>query len=315
MGILMRQTTLIDGRDEAPVRLQRQRPRANLQRYVALASVVIPTFGFALAVYIATQRGVGGMEIGLLAAMYLVTSIGVEAGFHRFFSHHSFRAGPAVTVALGVAGSMAVQGPVLFWAAIHRKHHVFTDQPGDPHSPRLHGTGLWNGLRGFWHAHIGWLFTIDDADWGRYVSDLLRDRLTFNLNRLYPLWVLLGLVLPACAGGAIAGTWSGAGLGFLWGGLVRIFLVDQVTWSVNSIAHMTGSHPHKTACHSGNVALLSLLSAGGSWHNNHHANPAAARTGQRFWQIDPSGRFIELLGALGLARDVRRGSRQSRDTV
>jgi stearoyl-CoA desaturase (delta-9 desaturase) len=306
---------LVEISDETSVKSQRRVPQANLQRYVALASVVIPALGFAVAVYIAVFRGIGGMEIGLLSAMYLITSIGVEAGFHRFFSHHSFRAGPAVTTALAIAGSMAVQGPVLFWAAIHRKHHVYTDQPGDPHSPRLHGNGLWNAVRGFWHAHVGWLFTIDDADWGRYVADLLRDRLTFNLNRLYPLWVLLGLVLPACAGGAIAGTWSGAGLGFLWGGLVRIFLVDQVTWSINSVAHMTGRHPHETSCKSGNVALLSLLSVGGSWHNNHHANPAAARTGEHFWQIDPSGRFIELLAVLGLARDVRRGRRQRRDTV
>jgi stearoyl-CoA desaturase (delta-9 desaturase) len=309
MGISMQQTPINSGRDEMPVRSRDQGRRARLQRYIAATSVGIPTLGSGVAVYIAARRGVSGLEIGLLSAMYLITSVGVEAGLHRFFSHHSFRTGPVVTILLGVAGSMAVQGPVLFWAAIHRKHHVHTDKPGDPHSPRLHGTGPWNRLRGFGHAHLGWLFTIDDADWGRYVSDLLRDRLTFNLNRLYPLWVLLGLVLPTVAGGVIAGSWSGAALGFLWGGLVRIFLVDQVTWSVNSIAHMLGSHPHKTSCNSGNVALLSLLSVGGSWHNNHHAFPAAARTGHGFWQIDLSGRFIEILAVLGLAWDVRRSRR------
>lgn len=284
-------------------------PKARLQRRVALASVGIPTIGFIVAVVIAFQRGIGALEISLLLGMYAVTSIGVEVGMHRFFSHHSFRAGRGVTAMFGILGSMAAQGPILFWAAVHRKHHAFTDRPGDPHSPRLHGDGFLNRLKGFWHAHVGWLFVVDETDWGKYVPDLFRDRWVFTLNQYYPLWVLLGLAIPAAIGGFVTGTWEGAGLGFLWGGLVRIFLVDQVTWSVNSVAHMIGRRPNVTQSQSGksgNVAFLSLLSVGGSWHNNHHAYPALARNDHRFWQIDLGGWFIELLAALGLVWDVRR---------
>lgn len=302
----MRTTTTTEDAAEGTLTPPIEQPKGQLQRRVALASVTIPAIGFVVAVVLAFQNGIGWLEIGLLAGMYLVTAIGVEVGFHRFFSHHAFRAGPAVTAALGILGSMGAQGPVLFWAAIHRKHHVFTDKPGDPHSPRLHGTGLVNSLRGLWHAHVGWLFVVDDANWNRYVPDLLRDRMVFKINQYYFVWLLLGLAIPAAIGGAVTGTWEGAGLGFLWGGLVRIFLVDQATWSVNSIGHMIGRRPHATGAKSGNIALLSVFTVGGGWHNNHHAFPARARNDQSFWQIDAGGLFIELLAALGLAWDVRR---------
>jgi stearoyl-CoA desaturase (Delta-9 desaturase) len=279
-----------------------------LQRRVALASVGIPTIGTAVAIVIALKQGVGAIEIALFLSMYVLTTIGVEVGMHRFFSHHAFRAGPVVTAFLALSGSMAAQGPVLFWAAVHRKHHAFTDREGDPHSPLMAGRGLRGGLRGFWHAHVGWLFAPIDDDWNRYVPDLFKDRWIFKLSQYYPIWVIVGLVFPTAVAWIIAGTWQQAALGFLWGGLVRIFAVDHVTWSVNSVAHMIGRRPYPTRCNAGNIALLSLPSIGGSWHNNHHARPSVARNDWRFWQIDPAGWFIELLAACGLAWNVRRAS-------
>src|SRR3954447_6781975 len=162
-GNSMTSTTTDDNWDEGPAILPDGGPKARLQRRVALASITLPAIGTALAVAIAAQQGIGILEISLLSVMYLATSIGVEVGMHRFFSHRSFCAGPLTTAMIAILGSMALQGPVLFWAAIHRKHHVFTDIPGDPHSPRLHGSGFLNRLRGLWHAHVGWLLTVDGA--------------------------------------------------------------------------------------------------------------------------------------------------------
>lgn len=279
-----------------------------LERRLACVTVGAPALGFLLAMVIVAREGIGALELGLLLGMYLPTALGVEAGFHRYFAHRAFRAGRAVTSVLAVLGSMAAQGPVLFWASTHRRHHAFTDREGDPHSPCLHGGGWRGRLRGLWHAHVGWLFTHDRRDWMQFVPDLIRDPLVFRLNQHYFLWVALGLALPAAVGACITGSWRGAGLGLLWGGLVRIFLLDQATWGVNSLAHWVGARLHATRDNSRNLAVLALFSVGGSWHNNHHAQPALARTDHRFWQVDLAGWFIELLALLRLAWNVKRAS-------
>lgn len=276
------------------------------ERRVAYAMVVVPAMGTVVALMLAWRYGIGALELGLLAGMYLATGLGVEVGMHRFFSHHAFKAGPGITALLGVLGSMAAQGPVLFWTATHRQHHAFTDQEDDPHSPQRHGNGLAGRLRGLWHAHIGWLFAMRRGNWITFVPDLLRDRLVVKLSQWYFAWVGLGLALPAAMGLAVGGTWRSALSGLLWGGLVRIFLVDQATWAVNSLAHSGGPRPHATRDRSRNIAWLALLTMGGGWHNNHHAFPALARTGHKPWQIDLGGAAIELLALLGLAWDVRR---------
>ncbi len=276
------------------------------ERRLAWLTVGIPAVGALAAVALAIVHGIGRLEIGLLAVMYLVTALGVEAGLHRFFSHQAFKAGPVVTALFAIFGSMAAQGPILFWAATHRMHHAFTDQEGDPHSPRLHGEHLGGRLRGIWHAHVGWLFTLRRQNWSQFTPDLLRDRWVVRLNRLYFLWIALGLALPTLAGWLIGGTGYAALTGFLWGGLLRIFLVDQATWAINSFAHSFGPRPNRTRDHSRNVFWLALPAVGGGWHNNHHAFPALARTSQRFWQLDLSGGLIELLAVFGLVWDVRR---------
>ena len=275
-------------------------------RRLAYLTVCVPAAGFVAALAWAFTYGFTPVDGLLLAGMYLVTALGVEGGLHRFFSHRAFSARPAVTAAWGVAGSMAAQGPIVFWVATHRIHHAFTDTDRDPHSPKPIGDGRFARLRGFWHGHAGWLFTVRRGNWSKHVPDLLGDRTVMRINELYFAWVLLGLAIPAVLGGLL--TWSAGGAvgGLLWGGLARIFLLDQVTWGVNSIGHTLGSRPYRTRDNSRNVAALAPLSVGGSWHNNHHARPSLAHNRHAFWQVDLTGAVIGLLEALRLVSDVRR---------
>jgi stearoyl-CoA desaturase (Delta-9 desaturase) len=276
-----------------------------LARRLAYVTVCIPAAGFAAAVAYSYRYGFTGVDGALLGVMYLVTALGVEGGLHRFFSHRAFAAGPAVTALWGVAGSMAAQGPIVFWVATHRIHHAFTDTDRDPHSPRPTGEGRLARLRGLWHGHAGWLFTVRRENWSKHVPDLLANRAVMTVNRWYFTWVLLGLALPTALGGLL--TWSAGGAvgGLLWGGLARIFLLDQVTWGVNSIGHTLGSRPYRTRDNSRNVAPLAPFSVGGSWHNNHHARPSLATNRHGFWQIDVTGSFIRVLDLFGLVFDVR----------
>ena len=140
---------------------------------------------------------------------------------------------------------MAVQGPVIAWVADHRKHHAHTDVEGDPHSPHVgHGDGVVGVFRGLWHAHMGWLLSEHGrADWTKYAPDLYEDRGMRLINRRFVTLVMLGLAIPALAGYLITGTLLGAATGLLWGGLVRVFFVHHVTWSVNSVCHFLGIPP------------------------------------------------------------------------
>lgn len=288
--------------------------RQRLQRAYAWATTGLPTIGFAAAVVSAVVQGVHLVEWLLFGVMYVITALGIEAGFHRYFSHRAFRGSRLVTYLLGAAGSMAGQGPVIFWAAIHRRHHAATDREGDPHSPWLHGEGLARGLRGLWHAHVGWLFAEDRTDWARFTPDLLRDRDIVKINTYYPHWLLLGLAIPAGLGALAMGV-EGLWRGVLWGGFARIFLLDHVTWAVNSFGHIFGRRPYACRDRSGNIALLALPSFGGSWHNNHHAFPSSARNDHRIYQVDLSGVFIEVLARLRLVSHVNRPANHQRALI
>ncbi|QFG24941.1 acyl-CoA desaturase [Actinomadura sp. WMMB 499] len=281
-------------------------------RRLAYLTVCVPAAGFVAALLWSFRYGFTLVDGLLLGGMYLVTALGVEGGLHRFFSHRAFSARPAVTALWGVAGSMAAQGPIVFWVATHRIHHAFTDTDRDPHSPKPIGGGRLARLRGLWHGHAGWLFTVRRGNWSKHVPDLLGDRTVMRINELYFGWVLLGLAIPAALGGLLTWSVSGAVGGLLWGGLARIFLLDQVTWGVNSIGHTLGSRPHRTRDNSRNVAALAPLSVGGSWHNNHHARPSLAHNRHTFWQLDVTGAFISLLEALRLVSHVRRPRQGSR---
>jgi stearoyl-CoA desaturase (delta-9 desaturase) len=273
---------------------------------VALVMVLTPLAGLALAIGQLWGYGVGPVELGLLAGGFALTMTGVMVGYHRHFAHTAFQTTRPVRVLLAFLGSTAGEGPVLYWAAVHRRHHAHSDRPGDPHSPHLSGPGLRGWLHGLWHSHVGWLFVHhEDADRIRYILDLLRDRLVLRMSQLYPLWMFLGLAIPTALGGLWSGTWAGAGLGLLWGGLVRVFLCQHSLWVVNSITHLYGNAPFRVQDESRNNFWIAIPTWGESWHNNHHAFPYSAYHGLRWWQIDPSAYVIRLLKLLGLAWDVK----------
>ena len=276
-----------------------------LQYQLAFVTVLTPLVGIVAAIVLAWGRGVGPVELGVMLFMHTLGVIGVEVGFHRHFSHRAFKAHPALRAFLAICGSIAAQGPVLFWVATHRRHHAHSDTSADPHTPHAGGEGLAGLLRGLWHAHIGWLFRDDTTDLGTYAPDLLHERWMLRMNALYPVWILLGLAVPAALDGLLTRSWMGCLLGLVWGGLVRTFLGHHVTWSVNSLCHFFGSRPFDTDDLSTNNVWLLPTSWGGSWHNNHHAFPMAAKNSFRWWQLDPCGWIVVVLGWLGLVWDVR----------
>ena len=247
-------------------------------------------------------------DLVVLAVTYALTGLGITVGFHRLFTHRSFKTSRPVRAALAVLGSMAVEGPVIEWVSTHRKHHSYSDVPGDPHSPHLAEAPGWRGaLRGLAHAHVGWMFRGKDmANPGRYARDLLADRDLRFISRTFPLWVAAGLAVPFGLGFALTGSVVGGLTGLLWGGAVRIFLLHHVTFSINSLCHYFGRRPYSTGDESRNLAWLAPLSFGEAWHNNHHAFPTSARHGLRRWQIDPGAWLISLLERSRLAWDVVR---------
>ena len=276
-----------------------------------LAAVVLPFVGLAAAVFFLWGWGLSWVHLGLLLGMYLPTALGVTVGYHRLFTHRSFETNRVVQFVLGVLGSMAVEGPLLDWVALHRKHHQHSDAAGDPHSPHTEGKGFLGLLGGLWHAHVGWVFRPTPPDLPRYIKDLRQSALLRELSALFPLWVAVGLLIPAVLGGVLAGGWTGALLGLLWGGLVRIFFVHHVTWSVNSVCHLWGGRPYDSGDESRNNFLFGVLALGEGWHNNHHAFPTSARHGLRWWQIDVSYWVIRGLALLGLAWKVKGPTRQA----
>ncbi len=277
-----------------------------LAQFATGAAVVIPFAGLVTALILVWGWGFGWVELGLLLGMYGVTAIGITVGFHRLFTHRSFETNAVVQFILAALGSMAIQGPVLKWVAIHRRHHQHSDEPEDPHSPHHSGRGVRGLIRGFWHSHVGWAFKADPPELERYVRDLTRSKSLRVADKLFLFWVVLGLVVPAVLGGLISWSWTGVLLGFLWGGAVRVFLVHHVTWCINSVCHLWGGRPYPEGDHSRNNFLFGILGMGEGWHNNHHAFPTSARHGLRWWQIDASYYFIQMLALVGLAWKVKR---------
>lgn len=276
-------------------------------RVLQLVAVIVPFVGLLTGIVLLWGWGIDWPHLGAFLAMYVVTGLGVTIGYHRLFTHRSFDAPRIVKAALAIMGGMAVEGPLLRWVAQHRCHHQHSDDHGDPHSPHLadgHGT-FGKTLRGLWHAHMGWLFTSDPPKLGHYINDLRADRMLRTISRMFPLWAILGLAIPSVLCGLISMSWTGALLGFLWGGLARVFFVHHVTWSINSVCHLWGTRPFETGDHSRNNAIFGVLGLGEGWHNNHHAFPTSARHGLRWWQIDISYWIIRAMAAIGLARNVR----------
>jgi stearoyl-CoA desaturase (delta-9 desaturase) len=277
---------------------------------INLAAVIIPFIGLGVAIGLLWGVAFDWSYLIILLAMYTVSALGITVGYHRLCTHKSFQTYPVVRYLFAAAGSMAVQGPVIRWCAEHRKHHQHSDTEEDPHSPHmgLHGswgTGVLATLRGAYHAHFGWLFAPRSRGLGKYMRDLNADPALKAADRQFLWWVLAGLIIPAIAGGLASMSWIGLLLGFLWGGLVRIFLVHHITWSVNSICHLWGTTPFRSHDESRNNALVGLLAIGEGWHNNHHAFPTSARHGLRWWELDASYMVIRLMRLVGLAKEVR----------
>jgi stearoyl-CoA desaturase (delta-9 desaturase) len=286
--------------------------RASLAvRLVTLIVILVPLLGVAAAPFVLWGWGFTWVDLGLLLGMYVLTALGITVGFHRLFVHRSFETYPWVKFILAALGSMAVQGSLFKWVAFHRKHHQHSDRPGDPHSPHTQGRGVLGLLHGVWHAHIGWFFRPDPPDLDRYITDLSQSRSLRVASALFPFWAALGLVIPAVLGGLLTLSWAGVWTGLIWGGLVRVFLVHHVTWSVNSACHLWGRRPYRSDDQSRDNVVFGVLALGEGWHNTHHAFPTSARHGLRWWQIDVSYGVIRTLALLGLAWDVRLPSEQA----
>ncbi|MCY1076127.1 acyl-CoA desaturase [Archangium lansingense] len=292
----------------------------------------LPLLGFCAGVWLFLREGLSGLDLGLLVGMYLLTMIGIEVGFHRYFAHRTFETTRPLRALFLILGSMAGQGSALLWSAVHRVHHANTDQPGDPHSPLLGRRGAWDGLCGFFWAQFLWYLDVpaigrfgrlverhraspadllastedDQAHrFARTLPDLLRDEPLVRLNQRYGTWVLLGFALPTLVGGLVTGSWAGALRGLVWGGLVRYYVVQQVTFAINSVGHTVGSRSLNSRDDSRNNVVMALLTLGAGWHNNHHAFPGSARVDFRWWQVDLGGLLLRLLARLGLAWDLR----------
>jgi stearoyl-CoA desaturase (Delta-9 desaturase) len=283
-----------------------QRPAGGVDGIANILVTVLPLLLLGLAARLAWGGALRWSDLVALAVTYLLTGVGVTVGFHRLLTHRSFETSAPMRAALAALGSAAVEGPVIEWVANHRKHHQFSDQPGDPHSPHVeHGPGWRGALAGLFHAHVGWIFNGDDmASEERYAKDLLRDPVVRFIDRTFVLWALAGLAFPFGLGVALSGSIAGGLTALLWGGAVRLFLLHHATFSINSLCHFFGSRRFRTDDESRNVSWLALPTLGEAWHNNHHAFPTSARHGLRWWQLDPSAWLIGALERVGLVWSV-----------
>ncbi|WP_342801414.1 acyl-CoA desaturase [Nocardia sp. No.11] len=276
-----------------------------LQRRHFLLFDVAPIVGTLAALAFLFVRPLGAVELGLLFGMWLLTGLGITVGYHRLFTHRTFRTTPAVAAVLAVFGSMAGQGPVVSWVALHRRHHEYSDREGDPHSPNLSGDGLRGALRGLAHSHFLWMRRHEYPNIVHYAPDLIKDRSLVRVARLYYWWVGLGLLLPAVLGGLLTLSWTGAVSGLLWGGFVRIFLLEHIVWAINSFLHMMGTRPYQSRENSRNGGVFALITLGESWHNNHHAFPESPSFGLHWYRLDPGYWLIWTLETFGLAWDLK----------
>jgi stearoyl-CoA desaturase (delta-9 desaturase) len=280
---------------------------SRLSQLLTLVAVVVPPLGVLSAAGILWGVAFSSLDLILLVSFYVVCAFGTTIGFHRLFTHRGFETYAPVRAVFAVLGCMTMQGPLTQWVTDHRRHHAMSDQPGDPHSPHVgHGEGLLATVRGFVHAHVGWLFTQKGMERGRdYGKDLYEDRLLVWIDRLYIVWVALTLGLPFLLGYWLGGSWERGVQAFVWAGLVRIFLYQHATFAVNSVCHMWGRRHFRSRDEARNNWVVALLVFGEGWHNNHHAFPASARHGLRRFQLDPSWWVIRALERLGLAWDVK----------
>ena len=277
----------------------------HFERKVAYITIFVPFLFVLLGGVFLWGQSVSIIDISLCIGMYSFTMLGITMGFHRLFTHRSFKCGNGLKLALGIAGSMAAQGPIYFWVASHRHHHKHSDQTNDPHSPNNYEGNILVGFKEFWHSHVGWMLTNNKPiNYIRLVPDLIRDRFIFRINKLYFVWVFAGLFLPGLIGGLLTFSWYGMLTGIFWGGFLRMFLVHHSTWTINSLCHIFGSESYVSNDKSKNNFICAILTFGEGWHNNHHAFQNSARQGLKWWQIDFTYNLIKLMAILRLAWDI-----------
>ena len=277
------------------------------EQVVLYVFVIVPFLALAAVVPAVWGWGLSWLDVGLAVGFYFLTLLGVTVGYHRYFTHGSFRAVRPLRLALAAIGGMAIQGPAVQWVADHRRHHAFSDRQGDPHSPWRYGDDARALTKGMFHAHLGWLFDRRQTNAERYAPDLLKDKGLVITSRLFSFWAFLSFALPTLIGGLVTQSWTGAWSAFFWAGLVRVALLHHVTWSINSVCHVVGNRPFVSPGRdrATNFWPLAILSGGESWHNLHHADPTCARHGVLRGQIDISARVIWAFEKLGWARDVK----------
>src|SRR3954468_9217486 len=285
--------------------------QARIEQVLLAIFIAVPFLAVLAAVPVLWGWGISGRDVVIAFVMYAISGHGVTVGFHRYFTHGSFKAPRPVRVALAVAGTLAIEGPVIRWVSDHRRHHAFSDKEGDPHSPWRYGNDAKALTKGLWHAHIGWLFDIEQTNQERFAPDLLADPDIAKVDGMFMRLTAVTLLLPPLVGYVWSGfTWQGALTAFFWGSLVRVSLLHHTTWSINSICHTIGERPFKSRDKATNVWWLAILSMGESWHNLHHAEPTAARHGVLRGQLDSTARIIWVMEKLRLAREVRWPSRE-----
>jgi stearoyl-CoA desaturase (delta-9 desaturase) len=284
-------------------------------RIITGTVTVLPFLGLGLVCWQLWERALHWHDVVVFLIVYAATGLGITVGFHRLLTHRSFKTKRWLRATFAALGSAAVEGPVISWVSDHRKHHVYADRDGDPHSPHVdHGVGWRGALRGLLHAHVGWLFIhTQRGAKERFAPDLIDDPAIRFVDRTFVLWVALGLLVPFGLGYALGGSWLTGLTGLLWGGLVRMLVLHHVTFSINSLCHFFGRRRFDTDDHSRNLLWLAPLSFGESWHNNHHAFPTSARHGLRPWELDLSAMLIRGLESVGLAWDVVRVSGERQD--
>lgn len=305
---------------EAPTAAPREPRASDVQpvahetrdRAITATVTIVPFVAIGIVVWQAWQSMLHWHDLVVFGIVYAATGLGITVGFHRYLTHRSFSTYRPIRATLAILGSAAIEGPVISWVSDHRKHHAFSDRHGDPHSPHVdHGVGFRGALKGLAHAHLGWLFIhTQRAAKDRYAPDLQQDPVIRFVDRTFVLWVTIGLVVPFGLGWAIGGTLVAGLTGLLWGGLMRIFVLHHVTYSINSLCHFFGRQRFETHDHSKNLLWLALPSFGEAWHNNHHAFPTSSAHGLKRWErmLDPGAHVIRALEMAGLAWDVVRVS-------
>ncbi|MEU9891608.1 acyl-CoA desaturase [Sphaerisporangium sp. NPDC051011] len=298
-------TVVADRATPAPRPDLEPEPKSNFERVLLVVFVAAPFLALLAAIPLAWGSFLSWTDVAITAVFYLISGLGVTVGFHRYFTHGSFKANRPLKIVLAIAGSLSLEMGVIDWVATHRRHHKYSDKEGDPHSPWRFGSD-WKALtKGLLFAHIGWMFSSERTNRERFAKDLINDKDVNRIHNAFPWLVAASLILPGVIGGLVTWSFTGAVTAFFWGSLVRIGLLHHVTWSINSVCHVFGDEAFEVRDKSRNVWWLAIPSFGESWHNLHHCDPTSARHGALKGQIDSSARVIRWFEQAGWATDVR----------